>query len=260
MNEETNLKCNVRGHAPSEQKETALQTGLDFWLEYCKYNRSIVDKYLRGIAVTKTTCQNCKNVSLRTEETLIFNLRMASSAVSYTLTQLLEGEAAGEVLAGYQCDKCSKIGPADKSTHIARLPEVLVVQLCRDAFYGPAGAVKNRARVSFDVDRQSFEPAFLAPEDRGLRPGASFPEGDDGFGQQFGYQCYAVVMHDGLTADQGHYYTYLRDVRGGADEKMWYKCNDSRVAPRPGLNMMSVMKSDAKKDADPFLLFFKRRR
>lgn len=260
MDEETNLRCNVPGHVPSEQKETPLQTGLDFWQEYCKFNRSIVDKYLRGIAVTKTACQNCKNVSLRTEETLIFNLRMQSSSASYSLTQLLKDGAAPEELSGYKCDKCGTVGPADKSTHIARLPEVLVVQLCRDEFYGPTGAGKNRARVSFGVERQSFEPAFLAPEDRGLRPGASLPEDDDGFGQQFAYQCYGVVMHNGPTADQGHYYTYLRDLRGGADEKLWYKCNDSKVVPRPGLDITGVIRKDAKKEADPFLLFFKRKR
>lgn len=262
MNEETNLRCNVRGHAASEQKDTPLQTGLDFWRKYCKYNRSIVDKYLRGIAVTKTTCQNCRNVSLRAEETLIFNLRMGSRSASYSLTQLLEGEAAVEELSEYKCDKCNKRGPADKSTLIARLPEVLVVQLCRDAFYDKTGPGKNRARVSFDVERQSFEPAFLPPEDRGLRPDECLPEGDDGFGQQFSYQCYAVVMHEGASLNEGHYYTYLRDVRGGGDEKTWYKCNDSLVTQKPRFDVKNAIRQDAKKGggADPFLLFFKRRR
>ena len=259
LHSETNLKCNVMGGPSSSQTGPALQAALDFWQEHCKFNESIIDKYFRGIEATITTCRVCRNVSTRMEQTLIFNLVLNGS--DSTLTEHLDGATRAEDVSGYQCDKCERLQPASKMTRFARLPEVLVVMLVRYDFKD-RGMTKNTTRVTFDVDSQSFESVFLDPDQRGLRAGQALPEDDNGFGQEFRYRCFGVVMHSGESPYHGHYYSYLRDLRGGGRESTWWRCNDAKVNEMDsGFNVMEACKKDARRapGAEPFLLFFKRK-
>lgn len=232
--------------------------GLDFWEDHSRYDESLRDRYITGVEATITTCLTCKTVSTRMEQTAVYNVPLPTGRSAATLTDLLGARGAARTVEDYRCDKCERKLPATQMTRSARLPEVLIISLGRYGF--SAKAVKNNMVVTFDVDSLSLEPAFLPPDQRELSPGQELPADDLGFGQELGYQCYGVVMHVGNSLNQGHYYSYLRDLRGGGDERTWYLCNDARVDRMEGLDVLDACRRDAKSDADPFLLFYRRKR
>lgn len=227
-----------------------------YWQEYSRYHGSIIDKYFRGVETSITTCQTCHNVSMPLEESMIFNLQLDTRDRS--LTELLSFAGKVEDIPDYKCDKCEKRTLARQTRRFGRLPPILVVMLKRYA--NPSR--KNKTRVNFDLDAQSFAPVFLSDEHRRLAPGGvRLPDDDDSFGQQLSYRCFGVVMHQGDALDSGHYFSYLRDVRGGGDEDAWYKYNDAKVQRlKHGLDVRDLFKKDAGNGTEPFLLFFSRRR
>ena len=46
------------------------------------------------------------------------------------------------------------------------------------------------------------------------------------------YDLYAVIVHEGSSTHSGHYYSY---VRGFERDNLWYKCNDSIVTKLDGI-------------------------
>lgn len=247
------------GHTPQPQQGPALQMALDYWREHSLRSESIRDRYITGVEASMTTCPACKTVSTRMETTSIYNLYFPPGKAAVSLTDLLAFRGEAGVVPKYRCDKCERNLDAPRMTRSARLPEVLIFMLVRYTHDGTATR-KNKTRLTFDVDSQSLEPVFLPPDQRVLPAGTELPSDDPGFGQALDYECYGVVMHIGNSPDQGHYYSYLRDLRGGSDEGVWWKCNDAKVDRKERFDVGGACRRDAKNGAEPFLLFYRRKR
>ncbi|SPO04974.1 uncharacterized protein DNG_07659 [Cephalotrichum gorgonifer] len=248
-----------------QQRPTGMQTAVEFWREYTKSSKSIIDRYFAGVEVTIYTCLTCNTASRTANETLLHSLTMKPDRVP--LDELIKEDAAGRSEPGYACEKCKSNQPATVVARFARMPDILVITLKR--FHASMKGnepiyFKNMQSVDFDVDDINFESMFLQPHERGFREGETAPAGGNFAPAR--YQCYGIVMHRGAgSINQGHYYSYVRALGVGKDrEKIWYKCNDDVVSRVRigGSGPLKDVSSDVFTNQDqsvPYVLYFRRK-
>jgi len=119
-------------------------------------------------------------------------------------------------------DGCGQANQRTKSIRITCSGEVLVIQLLRFKYNNTKKcAEKLETKVNNDVLLPCFGPSMLP------------------------YKLRAVVEHQGLTLNCGHYIAYVRD-----NNDRWYLCNDSAKPLR--CEERQVLKAEA------YMLFYER--
>lgn len=63
------------------------------------------------------------------------------------------------------------------------------------------------------------------------------------------YSLYAIVVHDGLLLNNGHYYTYIKNQDG------WYCCNDDSITPA---SITEILFPKQASEQTPYLVFYKK--
>jgi ubiquitin C-terminal hydrolase len=176
---------------------------------------------------SQVVCSRCKHASSTFEPylDLSLELRNASSVTQalrlYTVKERLEGANR------YRCMACKGLVNATKQLLLHRTPPVLCVQLKRFGF-GRYGGGKIGKPVQFDetLDLGQFctNECVEASSTR--------------------FRLYAVLVHEGASANAGHYYCYVRASSG-----VWHKLDDDHVS------VVSASKVLAQK---AYMLFYQR--
>lgn len=162
--------------------------------------------------------------------------------------------------AGYKCEKCGKVGRANKQSRLASIPPILTLHLKRFR-YGdaPAAPVSRRSgrEVGQLLSSQSPSDVLYAGGS-----GSAKIEGHIKFDQLFDLgpymtedlqeqhknmfcRLFAVVVHAGKNSHSGHYVAYVRNL--GKKEE-WWKMDDGRVT---AVSLQQVMKAEA------YMLFYR---
>ncbi|CAI4228114.1 unnamed protein product [Auanema sp. JU1783] len=172
-----------------------------------------------------------------------FNSIQLTIGESKTLTEALTQYLSAEVLEDYRCDFCQKAGTVKRQASIEKLPEVLMIQLTRYV-YDATGRKKLKTPISYPKELSS---SILVSK-----------------GEEFKYELFAVMIHEGNNAHYGHYYDLVKNPTNGN----WYRYNDEKVekikspgscAPppqRPTVDMKACygLLYRKKRDYDDFIL------
>eukprot|EP00090_Calanus_glacialis_P013279 TRINITY_DN21915_c0_g1_i1.p1 TRINITY_DN21915_c0_g1~~TRINITY_DN21915_c0_g1_i1.p1 ORF type:complete len:657 (-),score=229.25 TRINITY_DN21915_c0_g1_i1:81-2051(-) len=123
------------------------------------------------------------------------------------VSDLISHYLAPETLDGdnqYQCDNCTMLRDAVKTTRLSAAPEYLNITLLRFKY---DRSTNRRAKVFTTIDY---------PQELNLPV-----KGGD-----VTYQLYSVVVHSGYSSDGGHYYTWAKP---DSQATTWLVLNDSQV-------------------------------
>ncbi|KAJ4185940.1 ubiquitin-specific protease doa4 [Fusarium falciforme] len=262
LHDETNTRRDRKGQAaqPDTTKQSLLQAAADYWHNHLEYNRSIVDRYWRGLELSTVECFECHT---RTYQFTPFDWIPVTVGMGrgMTLEQVLDQHTAGNTLDDFSCDRCQRPTRALQSLSLARLPSLLCVVFRRFHYQQATSDLrKSTAPITWDFNDTDFTRYFLPPADRAACSGVE--PTDPAFTGPFRYEAYAVIVHTGSRIDNGHYLAYVRDS-SSHDPYAWYCCNDSRVTKvRIGHGgsddaQEEVFKSG--RDRVPYLVFFRRK-
>ncbi|KAJ6437693.1 retrovirus polyprotein [Purpureocillium lavendulum] len=256
LHDETNQARDRTGHVeqPSTRGRTVLQAAAAYWDGHGRLNRSLVDRYWRGLDVSTVRCLECGTC------TYTFSpfswISVPVGAENATLADVMARWAGSNALDNYTCDHCRRATRATQSTSLARMPPLFCLGLRRFDVNAQGSLSKSYAAISWDFNDFDFSPYFVDTRDSG---GGS---ADRAFRAPFRYECYAVICHAGKGIETGHYKAYVRDA-GTHDPYAWYLCNDSsvskvRIGSGDGADAARHVFSDGQGTV-PYLVFFRRR-
>ncbi|KAK2514230.1 hypothetical protein Q9966_015817 [Columba livia] len=164
---------------------------------------TVIDQVFGGLLRSRVTCWSCKAVSDTYEafRDIPLDIKTATS-----VTGALEDFVRPEHLGGensYKCSKCEQRVSASKRLTIHQSSNVLTVCLKRfDPFFGRKISKVVRYPEYLDLGKYTSEAA----------------------GGPLLYSLYAVLVHEGHSCQQGHYYCFVK-----ASDGRWYKMDDESV-------------------------------
>ncbi|KAK2512887.1 hypothetical protein Q9966_016282, partial [Columba livia] len=164
---------------------------------------TVIDQVFGGLLRSRVTCWSCKAVSDTYEafRDIPLDIKTATS-----VTRALEDFVRPEHLGGensYKCSKCEQRVSASKRLTIHQSSNVLTVCLKRfDPFFGRKISKVVRYPEYLDLGKYTSEAA----------------------GGPLLYSLYAVLVHEGHSCQQGHYYCFVK-----ASDGRWYKMDDESV-------------------------------
>ena len=219
---------------------------------------SLLPSQLFSGQLTRTlTCESCGGSRSRLEDFYSLHLPVRSYP---TIHHSLASVFATESLT-LSCDTCGGRQPTAAGSYISRLPLVLTFSLGRHEYDRLKGVrVKVGDEFAFplvldmaaymadveDEDKRRREQKAMASwphkEQNGKHKAKPNTANDDSYAGEYSmlpstfdpssaslFDLFAVIVHAG-SAHSGHYFAYIRDVlNDGA--AVWYKCNDSNIAP-----------------------------
>ncbi|CAD5207859.1 unnamed protein product [Bursaphelenchus okinawaensis] len=156
---------------------------------------------------------SCGNRSIK--EDMFMSLTLTIDGCN-TLAKALDGYYTPEELSDYKCSGCGKSGNTSRSNETVKLPPVLLLQLNRYTYdqYGRNKKIMTpvqypRELYSADLRYDSEEPSIK-------------------------YDLTAVMIHEGTSANCGHYYDLIKDP----NTDKWFIYNDKEVSitKTPGVN------------------------
>ncbi|KAL7792644.1 cysteine proteinase [Trichoderma ceciliae] len=255
LHDETNSRRNLKGSIaqPNTIPQARLQAAIEYWENYQELNRSIVDRYWRGLELSTVDCQRCHK---QTHTFSTFDLVFAPVGKNQdiTLEDSFREHNVVNTLDNFACDSCKRNTKAMQTTCFARMPPLLCLSFRRFDFDKSVGDIKKSTRrVTWDFNEVDLSPYFMRTSEN---------TSDRAFSGPFKYQCYAVIVHSGSKTDNGHYYAYVRDSNTH-DQYAWYRCEDSQVTKvRIGTGDATDFKDNVFKsgrDTVPYLAFFRRK-
>ncbi|CAJ0594106.1 unnamed protein product [Cylicocyclus nassatus] len=127
-----------------------------------------------------------------------------------TLQEALDAYCGEEVLEDYLCDECNRRGHVKRQTLPEKLPPVVMLQLNRYVFDSNGRNRKLKTPIVYprELTARSFHLGVSKYDD-------------------FDYELFAVMIHEGDNTFCGHYYDLVRHPFTG----VWYKYNDEHVEP-----------------------------
>lgn len=174
--------------------------------------RYIVQQQYSGEYSYVTRCLQCKRESSQTSEFYELDLNIKGHKdLHQAITEFLKEEQL-EGSNQYYCSVCHVKQNATRFIQLCRLPPVLNLQLLRFVF--------DRSSAS----KKKLNSSIRFPEVLDMSPYLRQPEGTTM------YSLSAVLIHQGPSANSGHYMAHIRDRESGA----WFKFNDETVSKMPG--------------------------
>lgn len=120
----------------------------------------------------------------------------------FTKTELLTGENKAH------CSRCETKRTVSKGLRLATAPSILVTHLKRFAFDKSGRMVRLSKKIEFPLKLEIGD--YMSRVNKARPPP---------------YELVAVLVHQGVSCDYGHYYAYVKQCGE------WYRCNDSSVEP-----------------------------
>jgi ubiquitin carboxyl-terminal hydrolase 36/42 len=163
-------------------------------------------------------CDICQRSTVQENWEPIWAVSIDSRKV---LVESLARFCEGERLCGdnaYHCLRCEGLVQATRSFHLIALSPIIFINMKRFAYDRQTKTTRKiKTFVSYPefLDLNSYfddTVRFLQEENEETR--------------QSIYRLYAVVVHLGEQADNGHIFSYIRSPDG-----FWYEANDSSITP-----------------------------
>ena len=195
----------------------------------------------------KVRCLDCVTTSSSHDEIqwmIMINLNLTSKRDFISLIR--ESLKPTVIENSIKCDKCkTKSKKTETITSIKRLPPYLIIALNLTNF-----------------DQQREEPVKILEK---VKPPTKmvinnvfkevFSEEKNNQYMEENYELYAIVVHKGITSDNGHYYAIARNLDKSeiSYDDCWYVFNDRDVV-KIGANLN--LEEFLKKYETPYLFFF----
>uniref|UniRef100_A0A3Q2VTY4 Ubiquitin carboxyl-terminal hydrolase 24 n=1 Tax=Haplochromis burtoni TaxID=8153 RepID=A0A3Q2VTY4_HAPBU len=230
-----NKELYVREQQDAYEFFTSLVDQLDEHLK--KMGREQIFKNtFQGIFSDQKICKDCPHRYEREETFMALNLGVTScQSLEISLDQFVRGEVL-EGSNAYYCEKCKEKRTTVKRTCIKSLPSVLCIHLMRFGFDWESGrSIKYDEQIRFPwvLNMEPYTVSGMARQDCSGEGGEGRGDGTSGGSPRKkvtiseNYELVGVVVHSG-QAHAGHYYSFIKDRRGGARGR-WYKFNDNVV-------------------------------
>ena len=162
-----------------------------------------------GVLTSETRCLTCELTSRRDETFLDLSIDLSEHS---SVTSCLLSFSAEEMLCErnkFHCDNCGGLQEAEKRMKIKKLPKVLTLHLKRFRYTDDMSRLlKVGARVTYPYTLRLFN---------------TLPEGETEGSDRL-YELYAVVVHVGGNAYQGHYVSVIKTKEWG-----WLLFDDEMV-------------------------------
>ncbi|EXM09632.1 hypothetical protein NOF04DRAFT_1215774 [Fusarium oxysporum II5] len=262
LHDETNTRRDRKGTAaqPDTKHQSLVKAAVQYWQNHLEYNRSIVDRYWRGLELSTVECFECHTRTYQFNPIDVVPVTVGMGR-GMTLEQVLDQYTSGNIINDFHCDHCRHPTRAQQSLSFARFPSLLCVVFRRFHYQHDSSDLrKSTAPITWDFNDTDFTRYFLPPGSRESSSG--FDPMDPAFTGPFRYEAYAVIVHTGSRTDNGHYLAYVRDSTSH-DPYAWFCCNDSRVTKvRIGSGDRDDVQEEVFKsgrDRVPYLVFFRRK-
>ncbi|EDO44319.1 predicted protein, partial [Nematostella vectensis] len=242
---------NVREQQDAFEFFCNLTDQLDEHLKSKKQDQ-LFKKTFCGMFADQKICKECNHRYEREEA--FYSLPV--TVKNHNLQDSLEQFVNGEILEGdnaYFCEKCNKRRTTVKRMCIKTLPPVLVIQLKRFGYDWEAGralkfddyfefpwtldmepytsdgvARREQANASPDTDSDNGSVTSSSQSLNSIHSNSSVTVTPS----EITYDLVGAIVHSG-QANAGHYYSYIKDRRSGAEGAetygKWFKFNDTIV-------------------------------
>ena len=154
----------------------------------------------------------------------------------------------------YYCNACQK---QVESAHLTQklskdMPPIIMVTLNRFYYDRLTQTRKKRLdpiALSYSI---TISKEFIEIEDQEPEQVETSVDNSD-----VAYDLYAIIIHSGVTAHSGHYYTIAKDDINSNERVSWKSYNDSMVSDVDEDFILTISKK--MKYDTPYILFFKKR-
>ena len=178
---------------------------------------STVIHHIFGLLIQSTSkCRICSGQTVSKNWDSVLSIPVASHS---NVTEALDNFFSAEEMNGenlYQCDACRKRVPATKTVQITKASPVVFIHLRRFSHDTVTGLTRKIQRTISYPDLLDLSPYLV--EDSG----ESYQTNH--LVNPFSHRLYAVVAHQGTSADSGHIFAYVRSPDG-----LWYKADDAWI-------------------------------
>ncbi|KAK5954193.1 hypothetical protein OHC33_004766 [Knufia fluminis] len=161
--------------------------------------------------------------------------RNKSSPHKMTLSNLIQADLMNDLEFGTRCPRCRR-EDADVMRYddINQAPDVLFICIARykaeqvevKVEAGEGNGKKSKAK--FEKVPEAVKDVAIVEIPEQLNLTEFLNDHDYGEGSKLEYHLSGVVSHSGVTADSGHYHSF---VRAGEERNEWYRINDADVEP-----------------------------
>merc|ERR1712179_345753 len=197
---------------------------------------SLVQSVYGGAKLVTYQCLVCSTMSQVETKFTMLDLPLSTTAeeprCSIFVEDLIKDYLKPETLNGknqYQCDTCNVLSDAVKTTRMKIYPKNLIITLLRFKF--DISSSRNKKLMT----RVQVPTTLYWP----------------GSGEGLKYELYCVIVHSGLSSEEGHYFTLVRDRQ----TEVWTKVSDQVVKTVPG---WWVKELHSMRDTTPYMLFYQK--
>lgn len=165
--------------------------------------KSLIYAIFGGYLQNTIICSNCRHTSIKRDPFLDLSLDVKDAN---TLEKAIKHFTRSETLTGsnrYNCEACKSLSEATKCLQIQTPPNILTIQLKRFQMHGYMSLVDKICKI---ID---FPPELEVPIVNN---------------QIVSYDLYAIIVHEGMVCNSGHYHAFVKASNG-----TWYSMNDSSV-------------------------------
>ncbi|OQV12153.1 Ubiquitin carboxyl-terminal hydrolase 34 [Hypsibius exemplaris] len=217
---------------PSEQKDmmeffSDLVSKME---EMSPSSRHVFKRLFTGTNCNTVVSLDCGHVSQTTEDFTTVRCQVNNMR---TLYESLDDVCVKDVLEGnnmYKCGQCDREVRAEKQACFRSLPEVLVLNTMRYSF-NMVSMQREKVNTHFSFPLLLDMSKYMEENQNLLQPRKSAespaPGAACGSSEKYMYELIGVTVHTG-TADGGHYYSFIRDLEHGEEDR-WYLFNDAEV-------------------------------
>ncbi len=244
VSERADIQIECSKYCMENYKDFITYTSFNFWNNFIKNNGySIINDLLTGISISRTECNECKNITHVFDTFKILHLPLDRTE-NMTLKECLKKYSEHEMLTSdnmYKCDNCKKKVLAYRSINIWEPPEILIIVLKRFEIYNN-NILKINTIIKFPLHGLKLNDNFL-----NIRQFSNCE-----------YDLFGVISHSGtrigkgisMSNESGHYISYCKNPLSG----LWYQHNDDMVK---GIKTKYV--EDMIINKTSYVLFYKRK-